>query len=249
MRTNKFGLLVVTTLLLSCTGMSLLAQAAPATPGGGGRGQGQRGQGRGQMSLGNLSVSTINMGLKLTAAQKTSIQTILDKRDAQIKALPALTPPAQGEMPTPEQQQAMRDGFQKRQELNTAATEAITAVLTDDQKKALPDFLKEVGAMQQAGLPAGVLGDLKLTEDQKKSITAQAEKSAATMREKMQAAQQSGQRPNREEMMAMRKESTDAVMALLTPTQKAMVEKYVKDHPQPAFGGFGGRRGGNAGGN
>lgn len=96
--------------------------------------------------------------------------------------------------------------------------------------------------MQQAGIPSGVLGDLKLTADQKKKIMAQATQSQQEMRDKRQAAQQSGQRMSREDMMAMQKDNQDKISALLTPTQRAMVEKYTRDHPQPAFGGFGGGR-------
>lgn len=252
MRTNKFGLLALTTLVLAGSSVMAFAQAAPGAPAaGGGRGQGQGGrggQGRGmQITVANLSVSTLDLGVKLTAAQKATIASIYAKRDSDTKALPAAPAFTPGTPPTPEQQQAMRDSFQKRQEINTKVEADVTAALTDAQKTALPDFLKEVGTLQQAGIPAGVLGDLKLTDAAKKSVLDQATKSQTALREKMAAARQAGQQLSREDRTAAQKEATDSVMALLTPTQKALVEKYVKDHPQPAFGGFGGgRRGGGA---
>ena len=40
--------------------------------------------------------------------------------------------------------------------------------------------------------------------------------------------------------MAMMKDAQDKVSELLTPTQRVMVEKYNRDHPNQGFGGPGG---------
>lgn len=251
MRHNSMGLLSLAALMLVGTGVTVLAQdAPPATggqPAGGGRQGGRQGGGqfgggqfRGGAQLSNLSVATIDSGLTLTADQKTKIKAILDKKDADIKALPALPAFTPGQPPA--DPQAFQEAFQKRGEINTKTNNDIQALLTEEQKAKLPAFLQELGTMQQAGIPAGVLGDLKLTADQKTKILAQAKTSQQEMRDKMQAAQQSGQRMSREDMMAMRKDATDKVSALLTPTQRATLEKYNREHPQPAFGGFGGGR-------
>ena len=257
MRHNSMGLLGMTALMLVGTGVTVLAQDSPpaggqppAAGGGGRQGGGRQGGfgqfgggqfgGRGGAQLSNLSVATMDSGLTLTADQKTKIKAILDKKDADTKALPALPAFTPGQPPA--DPQAFQEAFQKRGEINAKANSDIHALLTDDQKAKLPAFLQELGAMQQAGIPGGVLGDLKLTADQKKKVLAQAQANQQEMRDKMQAAQQSGQRMSREDMMAMRKDATDKVTALLTPTQRATLEKYTREHPQPAFGGFGGGR-------
>ena len=250
MRHNKFGLLALATVVLGCTGATAFAQDAgagaaqpPAAPGG--RGGGRQGGGRqfgggGPIQLSSLTIATMNYGLKLTADQKTQIQTILDQHDKDVKALPAAPAFTPGQQPSPEDIQAMRDAMQKRRDVSTKSDDAIKAVLTDDQKAKLPDFVKELQGMQQSGIPVAILGDLKLTADQKTKITAQAEKNQADMQQKRQDARAAGQRMSPQDMQAMMKDARDKVSELLTPTQRAMVEKYNRDHPQPV-GGFGGR--------
>lgn len=250
MKHNSMGLLGLTALMLVGTGVMVLAQDAPPSAGQapaagagrqGGRQGGRGGQfGGGRITLSSLSVATMDTGLILTADQKTKIKAILDKKDADTKALPALPAFTPGQPPA--DPQAMQEAFQKRGAINTTANNDIQALLTDDQKAKLPAFLQELGAMQQAGISSGVLGDLKLTAEQKKKIMAQAQASQQEMQDKQQAAQQSGQRMSPQDRMAMRKEAQDKVAELLTPTQRATLDKYNRDHPQPAFGGFNGNR-------
>ena len=252
MRTNKFGLLTVTTLVLSCTGIAAMAQDAGAGAGqppavaGRGQGRGQGGQRGGQfgrpIQLSDLSIATMDYGLKLSAEQKTTIQGILDQRATAMKALPAAPTFTPGQPPSAEDQQAMRDSFQKRNEISTKANTDIQVALTDEQKAKLPDFTKELQSMQQAGIPVAILGDLKLTEDQKKKIVAQGDTYNQARQAKMAEARQSGQRPDMQSMQTMQKDNMDKIMAMLTPTQHTMIDKYNKEHPQPAFGGFGGGR-------
>ena len=246
MRHNKFGLLALATVVLGCTGAAAFAQDAaapppPANPGGGRQGGGRQGrQGGGPIQLSSLSIATMNYGLKLTADQKTQIQTILDQHDKDVKALPAAPAFTPGQPPSPEDVTAMQEARQKRRDIATKSDDAIKAVLTDDQKAKLPDFVKELQGMQQSGIPVAILGDLKLTADQKTKITAQAEKNQTAMQQKMQEARASGQRMSPQDRMAMMKDAQDKVSELLTPTQRAMVDKYNRDHPNQGFGGFGG---------
>ena len=272
MRHNKIGLLALTALTL--TGMSVLAQAqgagGAAGAGGGGRGGRGGGFGGGQggfggqrggqfggrpIQLADLSVATMDYGLSLTADQKTQIQTILTQRDTDTKALPVLARPMPGQQPDDATIQAMQDAFQKRNAITTKANTDIQAVLTDDQKTKVPDFVKDLTAMQQAGLPIAILGDLKLTDGQKKKIVAQAQTNQQAVQAKRQAMRQAGGQMSPEErqtmmadMQATQKDNTDKIMALLTPTQHAMIDDYNRAHPQPAFGGFGGPGGGGFGG-
>lgn len=229
MRSNKIGLLALTTMVLAASGVSVLAQvnppAAPAGGGGQGGGGGQRG-GRGRITLSSLTLDTMDYGLKLTPAQKTQIKTIIDTKDTQTKALPAMPAFVPGQPPA--DPQAMQEAMQKRRDINTTADTAITAVLTDDQKAKMPDFMKELTAMQGAGIPAPILGSLKLTDAQKTKITAL----AAANQEKQAAARAAGQRMTPEDRAAYQKDVSD----VLTPTQHTMVDKYMKDHPAPVRG-------------
>lgn len=230
MRSNNIGLLALTTLVLASTSVSVFAQATPAPAPGGGQGGGQR-RGGGRVTLSGLTMETMDYGLKLTPVQKTQIKTILDTKDTQTKALPPIPPFVAGQPPA--DPQAMRDAFQKRQEISTTADTAITALLTDDQKAKMPDFMKELGAMQGTGIPVAIYANLKLTDAQKTKIAAL----AAANQEKQTAARAAGQRMTPEDRAAYQKDVQD----VLTPTQHAMIEKYTKDHPQPAFGGRGNR--------
>ena len=184
-------------------------------------------------------------GLKLTDEQKTKVQAILDKRAADYKTL-VLPVEQQG------QATAVQEANRKRGELAQKADTDIEAVLTDDQKKILPDYKKEVGFFRQAGLPAGLIGDMKITDEQRTKIAAQTTENRRTMRQKMRAAQQSGAAMPPAERTAMLKENQDKILALLTPEQRALLDKYNKDHPTPVPGNpapQAGRQNKDAGGN
>jgi Spy/CpxP family protein refolding chaperone len=143
--------------------------------------------------------------------------------------------------------------LKKMQDLTTKATSSIDAVLTPAQKKELPGALKEIGTMRNAGIPLETLGDLKLTSTQKTKIASIADKAQKDMEVKVKAANGDFQSLMPAIQQARAKTHTD-VMATLTASQKAVVEKYEKDHPRRGFGGGmggpggGGRRGGGPGG-
>lgn len=246
MRTWKLGLLCAAVALTTVIGVSSLAQQPP--PAGAGQGVGGRQGGRGQRGFGQMSISTIPADalagpLKLTAEQKTKIAAIQEKSAKDRQAL--MQPDANGQRPN------FQEIGPKIQELNQQTTKDIDAVLTDDQKKMVPDVVKDFQTLQGVGIPAGVVGDLKLTADQKTKL-AEVSKSMQTERQaKLQEAQ--GDRTKlREIQQELQKTQSDKVNAVLTDTQKTTLEKYLKDHPQPRFGGGGfggGRRPGGAGGN
>lgn len=254
MKFGKIGLTCATLFLLSAVSLSAFAQdngagAAPAGGGRQGRGQG-RGQGgfqRGGASLATVPVATMDSYLKLTGDQKTKITAIQTQYKADTKDL-VFQPGGQ------QDPQAMQEMFQKRQAATTKADTDIKAVLTADQTKMLPDMNKELGALRQLGIPAEVLGDLKLTADQKTKLTTIATDSQKDMAAKRQEAQANGGRIDRQAMQDMQKATTDKAMAVLDLTQKNKLEAYLKEHPQPrGFGGGAGgggrrQRGGAAGG-
>ena len=171
----------------------------------------------------------MSQGLKLTDEQKTKIQAILDKRAADYKTL-VLPPDQQG------QADAVQEANRKRGEFAQKADTDIEAVLTDDQKKMLPDYKKDLAFFRQAGLPAGLIGDIKITDEQRTKITAQTTENRRTMRQKQRDAQQAGTVMTAEQRRAMTKENQDKILALLTPEQRATLDKYNKDHPAPVPG-------------
>ena len=220
-------------------------------PGGPGRG-GRGGRGGGRMGFGGMGrptaatvpVSAMVSALKLTDDQQTQIAAIQKDFAATRKSLMPPPPPGgpQGERPDP---QAMRANMEKMRTAETKAENDIKALLTDDQKEALPALLKEVGDLQAAGIPTEILGTLKLTSAQKTKILAINKSQQETMRSEMDAARQSGDFSGmREKMQTMQKATHDKVMAVLTETQKQAIADWEKANPRPrGFGGPGGRGG------
>ncbi|WP_309712311.1 hypothetical protein [Armatimonas sp.] len=133
------------------------------------------------------------------------------------------------------------EAFQELQKKNTenakkAETE-IMALLSNDQKKALPDVMKALQMLRTLGIPVQLNGDLKLTEEQKTAlakIAVEVTKDRESKMKEMQEARENGDQDKmRELMQAMRTSGANPkALAALTADQKAMIEKYIKDHPQ-----------------
>ena len=268
----------MTTLVGATAVLSLVAFAqgsahAQRGNGGGGFGGGfggQRGGGLMQMGLSNLPVDVLVKGLKLTDDQKTKVDDVQKKiREAQRAAFGGGNNPfgggaGGGNRPDPAQLQEMMTKMQEDRKKNDAQIEA---VLTDDQKKALPAFLKDVQTFQTAQLPLALVGDLKLTDDQKTKMAAVVTQIQKIAQEKRQEAMDNQDFQSLREILTQTQTALkDKTRALLTADQKAMVEKYEKENPNQGFGGRGGRggapgapgaggqggrggRGGNGGGN
>ena len=113
-----------------------------------------------------------------------------------------------------------------------AATGAITGILTDTQKSALSGLIQTFRALQAAGIPLTLYADLKLTASQSAQIKALASSDTAP--------------PLGREA---RQQAREKVTALLTDTQKEMVEeardeaRMMGGPPPPQFGGRMGRPG------
>jgi hypothetical protein len=233
--------------------LTALAQQRPAQPGGpgGGQGGGQRfgqggfgggggrGQGRGgrQMSVATMRVSTLDAIVKLTPQQKTKVTQLQDKYNKDTAVLRSQRQPGQ----RPDQAT-----FQKMRDLNDRATKDIEAVLTADQKKKLATARTEMRLYRLAGIPTGMYGQIKLTADQKNKLDA--------IQKSLTPGQPGGNRQgqpgggNPQAMMASFQAARDKAAAVLTPAQKAQIEKYRKDHPDEGRGGFGGGGFGGGGG-
>ena len=267
--TTLVGATAVLSLVAFAQG-SALAQRGNGGGGFGGGFGGQRGGGMMQMGLSSLPVGVLVKGLKLSDDQKTKVDDVQKKiREAQRAAFAGGNNPfgggaGGGNRPDPAQLQEMMAKMQEERKKNDAQVEA---VLTDDQKKALPAFLKDVQTFQTAQLPLALIGDLKLTEDQKTKMAAVVKQVQTISQEKRQEAMDNQDFQALREIMTQTQTALkDKTRALLTADQKAMVEKYEKENPNQGFGGFGGRggrggapgaggqggrggRGGNGGGN
>jgi len=253
MRGWKLGWICAAILLAATINTGAFAQAGGGGGGGRGFGQGRGGFGGGfggPASLATTPVPYLAWALNLTDDQKTKIQAVQDKVRTDMRA--AFQPDASGQRPDPATAQA------KMKEVQDQAKTDIEAVLTDTQKKKTESVLKEAGTYNSVGLPLGAVPDLKLIADQKTKLAdigaAVAKEQQATMKEMQDARQNQDQQKMQElftSMQASRKATQEKVQAILNDEQKAALDKYVKDHPQPqrGRGGPGGPGGGGGAGN
>jgi predicted outer membrane protein len=174
-RTVRATLVIAATALLP-----LAAQAQP--PFGGGGGQPPFGGGRGggggfgfgaprDVTLASVPLEALVSGLALTDEQKKQIgaiqQDLNDKAQEERRAAfqgggGGFDPQAMREM-----MQEMQD---KQKKADIAASKEIEALLTDDQKKALPEKIADWKMFQQVGLPIDIGEALKLSPEQKKIL-------------------------------------------------------------------------------
>ena len=162
-----------------------------------GKKQGKGGRGR-AISMGVLPVSAIDFAVTLKEDQKPKIEAIQDKLKEDEKAAGA--------------------DQEKRKEIGTKANEDLLAILTSEQKAALTKATPMLGMLVRTkAIPLGVIGDLKLTEDQKGKI----EEAAADTQTKMRAAK--GDKPAQQELQAAFKTKVEAV---LTDDQKKMISEH-----------------------
>jgi hypothetical protein len=190
---------------------------APAAGQQGQRGQGRQGRqgGRGAQSLGAIPVAMLDEALKLTADQKTKVTAIHDKYVAETKDLR----PKPGEQADPANATKIRD-------LGRTATTDIQALLTDEQKEKLKELRLVLTGFSTAGIPLDIVGDLKLTAEQKTKLAAIAKDVADKTKD---FTPEDRRTKGREINQAARTQAE----ALLTAEQKTAIEKYNKEHPRP----------------
>ncbi len=254
MNFKKLSLTCTALFLLSAVTLTAFGQAAdPAAAPAGRQGRGQGG-GRQQGGRGGalvmLPLGFMDTVLKLDADQKTKITDIQAKYKEDAKAFTPAAPVAGAPPADPAARQEM---MQKRGAAVAQADKDIQAVLTDDQKKLIPDLNKATQTLRTVGIPVEVVGDLKLTDPQAAKMTTIADDSQKEMMAKMTEARQGGN-VDRAAMMQMMQDATKAThekaRLVLTSSQRTKLDAYLKDHPQPVggrgFGGFGGGRPGGA---
>lgn len=216
MKKVKFGFVTLSALVLIGAGGAALAQDAAPDPNAPRR-QGQGNRAGAGVQVASIPADILATELKLNADQKTKIKAVQDKFAEETKAMR----PAPGTQPDPE---SLRANFQKLRELSQQANKDIDAVLTEDQRKAVRPLVREISAMQQVGIPVGVMGDLKLTADQKTKIKGVVEEYEA-------ARQAIPQEERRAKAQELRQAATGKVAAVLTDEQKAAIEKWRKENP------------------
>lgn len=196
--------------------VSLLVVASIGALAQGERAQRRAGQGglrqRGAVSLAQIPLSALNAAVSLTAEQKTKIEAIYTKLQAEQKNL--LPTPG-----TPREPGAMRETMQKLAEMNRQASQEIEAVLTPKQKEKLPELRRKLALVRAAGIPLQAYDELKLTDDQIKQIVDIGEATQKKMRESLA----SGARGR---LMEIRREAREKTLAVLTAEQKQILLKY-----------------------
>lgn len=219
-------------------GAPAFAQGPGGPPPGPGFGR-PGGGGPRQDSVANTPIGALAAGLKLTSDQKAKIAAIQKKLQQQRRDL--MPRPGGSEDGGPPDPSTMRANMDKMRSLEQTAVRKIKEVLTSDQKQTLPTFMKELGSLRATGIPIELYGTLKLTTDQKQQLTGIAEKARDVMRQKMDAARESGDFGSvRDAMDQSRRQTHDQAMAILTDAQRSAVEKFIEDHPRPQQGeGFG----------
>jgi Spy/CpxP family protein refolding chaperone/peroxiredoxin len=170
-------------------------------------------------------VAVLEGALKLTAEQK--------QRIAQIQSRLQGPPPAPANGGPPDFA-AIRQQMQQKEE---AAAKEIEALLTPEQKQALPRVLEDVQILVRVGLPAGLLNTLELTAEQKSKLADIGTKARQAMQQMLEQARQSGARPDVAALQQARAQTQQQVQAVLTPAQMAQVDKYRRDNPQRGPGG------------
>ena len=184
-----------------------------------GRGQGQGRFGMRQATLINVPVDALASALKLTDAQKKKIKEIQDKYAEEARSLR----PQPGSPPDPSNREKMRD-------LNQKANKEIEDTLTAEQKPKVQDVLRTLGGMRMVGIPMEALGELKLTDDQKKKL-------AEIVKASQDQVQQLTPEERREKGRELMREARDKGMAVLTDEQKKILEKYAQQNRRQRPGG------------
>ena len=235
-------------------------QGGPDGPGGfrgpGGQG-GMRGGGR--LSPAHIPASALKAELKLSVDQAGRIKSIQDNLKKQRDEM--MPRPGDGNDGPPDMEE-MRAKFDKMRASEQKANKDVEAILSDEQREALPKVIKSFGALREAGIPLEVYSDLKLTSDQKSKIEVIVAKNRPPQGQRPEDGRQGGrqrpddgQRPGPPQggfgrgqdgpggrgMDQNRQKIREAVNTLLTDTQKKTIKAFMDKNPRPEFGrGHGG---------
>jgi len=242
--------------MLTVCAILVLAGSAWAQPGGAGGRQRQGGDRR-QGGMRMPGMRMMDRPLTLSGTPGPTLKAVLKLTDAQEKKVSAIQRKAgddmRGVFPRMERgqrpdQKAIEAVMPKVEARMKKADAEISAVLTPDQRKKAPGLLREMQALRGAALPMSLAGKLKLTPAQLTKLDAVSKARAAKQRKAFDSMGQSGDPAMAmQQMGAIRDNARKQALGALTGPQRAAVEKWEKEHPRNAFGGFGGRMGGPGG--
>jgi Spy/CpxP family protein refolding chaperone len=196
-------------------------QALAQRPGGGGRGMAMlNSPGLNQMNL--LSNESVGVELKLTDEQKTKAAEIGEKVRAEMRD--AFT--EFGGLDEDERQEALQELRATAQKRGNEVLAELATILKPEQMSRLKQISLQLRGVQ-ALADEEVAAELKLTDYQKKQLTAISEAASAEIRELFTQARESGgdQGAIRTKMEEMRKASGEKALAVLDAEQKAQFEK------------------------
>jgi hypothetical protein len=192
----------------------------------------------------DLPLNVLARELMLTAGQKAQIAPIQEQFQQTRREL--MPPPPEPGSPPPDWE-SMRAGMEKLHAQEQRVSDRIQAILSLEQKQALPSLLKGIEALRAAGLPPTLYHDLKLTADQKKQIAAIGASLPDTPAPRGSAERPHG-RPGAvppppgppDGFRELRQQTREKVLAVLTAEQRKSLEEYRRARPRPGPGeGFG----------
>ena len=209
-------------------------------PMGGGRGQSQR-----PMTLAEIPLPVLAMGLRLSEAQAGAIERAQQDFRQQMRAMR----PRPGQQNGPPDAKMQDTAMAKRQELTRSTIAAITASLTPQQRAQLPALERSVKVLQGIGAPLYLYGQLRLSMAQEQQIATLLESGPADVQQSAAVAQQSNQFGAG--VMAARqarRKQRARIREILTPEQQEMIDYAQPPYPMPPGGGIpGGGQGGPGG--
>lgn len=160
-----------------------------------------------QVSVAQIPIELLEKPCQLTPEQISKIRSIQSKLQEDLRGLR----PQRGAAQDP-------SVAQKRRDITQQAVTEINNVLTPEQRAKVREAAPELGMLRSLGVPLQVLGDLKLTDEQKQKILQIAKDIVEKVREL----------PNEERRAKMREllaEARPKVQALFTDEQKAVLQK------------------------
>jgi len=234
--TSSARTLAAIALTLSASVGPVCAQLAPAPgafPGGPPTGAPAGGTLTLKPTVLDVPVEALEYALKLNREQKQKIAAIQAQFQEQRMSLLPRPDPQAGRPPDFSQFQAAQERIRT---LERQAERRIQEVLTAQQRSALPETLEEIELLHGVGLPAELLGDLKLTAEQKAALARVGQQSQQAMRRAMEAgARRRDFNAGVAAAERARAEMRQKVLAVLTAPQRRMVEEYQRAHPEPVL--------------
>ena len=184
------------------------------------------------MTLASAPIDVLTADLKLDDGQKKRVEAIQNRLE---KVIQGATKSDRGTDPS-----AM---FSKMTDMLTQADREIDAELTADQKPLAMALLKKLSLLRTSGLPPELSIELKLTDEQLKSLEAALPDIKLENKERNNAMMAAARSGNAKKAQGLMQALGAKVSMILTKDQKTLIERYRKKHPQTMvpmmdFGGF-----------